>query len=187
MQPLTPEQEHALMRRIVAGDQSALAEFYDQFGALVYGMTLRVLQDAALAEEAAQDTFLKIWHQAERWDAARGKVVTWLLTIARFTAIDRLLKEKRQTPPTSIDIDDMHNLGDADSIPGDMAALDADALRALLRQLPPEQVQAIELAYFQGMSHSEIAAATGQPLGTIQNRIRDGMRSLRGMWLREYE
>ncbi len=175
------------MRRISERDQSALAEFYDQYGALVYGMTLRVLQDNTLAEEAAQDTFLKVWHQAERWDASRGKVVSWLLTIARFTAIDRLQKEKRQAPPSSVDIDEMHGLGETDALLGGVAALDAEALRELLRQLPPEQVQAIELAYFQGLSHSEIATATGQPLGTVKSRIRDGMRALRGMWLREYE
>lgn len=175
------------MRRITERDQSALAEFYDQYGALVYGMTLRVLQDNTLAEEAAQDTFLKVWNQAERWDASRGKVVSWLLTIARFTAIDRLQKEKRQAPPSSVDIDEMHGLGEADALLGSMAALDAEALRELLRQLPAEQVQAIELAYFQGLSHSEIATATGQPLGTVKSRIRDGMRALRGMWLREYE
>ena len=87
----------ALMVRITNQDQTALMELYQRFGSQVYGLVLRVLRDSQLAEEAAQDTFLKVWHKAEQWDPSRGQLSSWLLTIARYAAIDRLRREQRHS------------------------------------------------------------------------------------------
>lgn len=180
----TPPEEAALMQRISQRDQTALADLYDRYAGRVYALALRVLEDAALAEEVTQDTFLKVWDQADRWDAARGKLSTWLLTLARYTAIDRLRRERRLAPLHQVDIDDLaYMLGEA-SITDGVEWLSADALRPLLAQLPREQLEAIELAYFKGMSHSEIAAHLRQPLGTIKSRIRLGLNALRALWIR---
>ncbi|MBL8130639.1 MAG: sigma-70 family RNA polymerase sigma factor [Anaerolineae bacterium] len=177
-------EEAALMRRIIVRDQRALSDLYDRFAGRVYGMAMRVLDDAALAEEVTQDTFLKVWDQAERWNAERGKLSTWLLTLARYTAIDRLRRERRQTPFHPLDVDELANLIGSDS-PVDQAEwLSGEALGRLIPQLPREQVEVIELAFFKGMSHSEIAAHLSQPLGTVKSRIRQGLITLRALWMR---
>ncbi|MCA9913697.1 MAG: sigma-70 family RNA polymerase sigma factor [Anaerolineae bacterium] len=179
----TPADEIELMKRITAHDQTALAELYDQFSARVYGMAYRVLQNQTLAEEATQDTFIKVWQNPHRWDPERGTIASWLLTIARYTAIDRLRKEKRQSPWTAINYEEILDLsGDSGVI--NQAWYDSKALAELIHELSDEQVEAIELAYFSGMSHTEIAEHLHQPLGTIKSRIRDGIRKLRGLWLR---
>jgi RNA polymerase sigma-70 factor (ECF subfamily) len=110
-----------------------------------------------------------------------------VLTIARYTAIDRLRKEKRQTPLTAMDLDHMLNLIGQASVVEKTGWFDAELLRNLLQELPSEQMQAIDLAFFQGMSHSEIAARLDQPLGTVKSRIRQGLQTLRGLWLSETE
>lgn len=175
--------EVELMRRIAARDQQALSELYTQYGARVYGLCLRVLQVAALAEEATQDTFLKVWHQAYQWDPERGKLASWLLTIARYTAIDRLRKEKRQSPWAAVELEEVLNwIGQEGSVRPDW--MEGDFLRSLIQQLPDDQIEAIELAFFKGLSHTEIAAQLDQPLGTIKSRIRNGLQTLRGLWMR---
>jgi RNA polymerase sigma-70 factor, ECF subfamily len=182
----TPPDELLMMQRVVARDQQALTELYDRFAALIYGMALRVLQDPALAEEATQDTFMKVWRQAEEWNPERGKLVSWLLTIARFTAIDRLRKDKRQSP-ASVEMDELLHLASGEGIPEQTALFDDALIQRLLHQLPSEQVEAIECAFFRGMSHTEIAAHLKQPLGTVKSRIRDGLHTLRGLWLQATE
>lgn len=182
----TPPDELLMMQRIVAREQQALTDLYDRFAALIYGMALRVLQDQALAEEATQDTFMKVWRQAEEWDPERGKLVSWLLTIARFTAIDRLRKDKRQSP-ASVEIEEVLNLASVEGIPEQTGMFDDALIRKLMRQLPPDQVEAIEYAFFRGMSHTEIATHLKQPLGTVKSRIRDGLHTLRGLWLQATE
>jgi RNA polymerase sigma-70 factor, ECF subfamily len=182
----TPPDEMLMMQRVVAREQQALTDLYDRFAALVYGMALRVLQDPALAEEATQDTFMKVWHQAAEWDPERGKLVSWLLTIARFTAIDRLRKDKRQAP-ASVEIEEVLNLASTEGIPEQTGMFDDALIRKLMRQLPTDQVEAIECAFFRGMSHTEIAAHLKQPLGTVKSRIRDGLHTLRGLWLQATE
>lgn len=185
MDRLTPEEASALMARIVAQDQTALAELYDLFSGPVYGMAMRVLQNTTLAEEATQDTFMKIWRHAERWNPERGTLSTYLLTIARYTAVDRLRKEQRASPWTAVGLDDLLNLIGESGAATEARFFDSELLRELLHQLPEEQIEAIELAYYKGLSHNEVAEHTQQPLGTIKSRIRDGIRKLRGMWLQE--
>lgn len=176
-----------LMQRIVAREQAAVTELYDQFAPMVYGMTMRVLQNTTLAEEATQDTFMKIWQQADQWDPERGKLVSWLLTIARYTAIDRLRKEKRQSPWTAIGLEDMLTMVGKTSVVKQQKWADAEVLKQLLMDLTDEQRQAIELAFFSGMSHTEVADHLGVPLGTIKSRIRQGLRTLKGLWLAEVD
>jgi RNA polymerase sigma-70 factor (ECF subfamily) len=171
----------ALMARIEAGDQAALAELYAHFARPVYSLAYRVLQNHTLAEEATQDTFMKVWRQSARWDSARGALASWILTIARYTAIDRLRQENRQAAPNSLSLDtaDAPPLADpqAASTPGDGALL-----RAMLAQIPPEQAQVIELGFFGGLTHQELAERLNQPLGTIKTRVRLGLQKLRALW-----
>ncbi|MDX2161461.1 MAG: sigma-70 family RNA polymerase sigma factor [bacterium] len=179
----TPAIEADLMRRIAAHDQKAMAEFYDRFAALVYGMAVRVLENNALAEEAMQDTFLKVWEQAAQWNPERGKLVTWLLTLARYTAIDRLRKERSRATDSAADLDQLlHLLSDAGAVDADRVT-DAQQMRTLLDRLPAEQRQALELAFFKGYTHQEIAERLGQPLGTVKSRIRQALHTLKGLWL----
>ena len=177
---LDPMNEIELIRRINARDQQALSAFYTQFGSLVYGLALRIMQNNTLAEEVTQDTFLKVWNQAHRWDAERGSVVTWLMTITRYTAIDRLRKEK--SPWTAIDLDDVLEFMGKDSPFDDPAWHDGRLIRSLIQQLPADQQQAVEMAFFGAMSHAEMAEQLQIPLGTVKSRVRRGLQTLRELW-----
>lgn len=172
--------ETELIKRLVAQDQSALSELYQQFGGLVYSIALRVVQNPALAEEVTQDAFLKVWHQPSSWDPSRGKFVSWLLTITRYTAIDRLRKEQRRPILDEVELDDLR-IGKR-SMVDDPVWQDGRALRILMQQLPAEQVQVIELAFFEGMSHSELAEHLKLPLGTVKTRVRLGLQKLKTLW-----
>jgi RNA polymerase sigma-70 factor (ECF subfamily) len=174
--------ESELLARIVRQDQLALSELYTRFGGLVYSLARHVLQDDGIAEEVTQDIFLKVWQQAVTWDETRGKFVSWLLTMTRYTAIDRLRKEQRRPMRTSSSIDDLYDIiADHDS-PDENLRLDGETMRALMTQLPDEQHEMIRLAFFGGLSHSEIAARTGIPLGTVKTRLRLGMQKLKSLW-----
>ncbi|MFN8375306.1 MAG: sigma-70 family RNA polymerase sigma factor [Anaerolineae bacterium] len=170
-----------IMRRIAARDQQAFQQLYQRYGKPVYSLAYRVLQNSTLAEEVTQDTFLKIWQQRAHWDSEKGKLLNWLLTITQFTAIDRLRQEKRQPQlhPEAIE--------DADeglvAAQGELQWQDGTVLRGLIAQLPQEQAALIDLAFFQGMTHGEIADATHLPLGTVKTRLRGGLQRLRELWL----
>jgi RNA polymerase sigma-70 factor, ECF subfamily len=157
-----------------SGDQSALAELYDRYSSIVYAVALRVLGDTGAAEDVLQEIFLQLWRNPGAFDAARGNLGSWLAVIARNRAIDAL---RRRRP--EIDIEDV-----VVSVAPDLAA-QADRSRAaqkvrdVLGTMPAQQRSALEMAYFEGMSHSEIAVRTGEPLGTIKTRIRSGLISLR--------
>jgi RNA polymerase sigma-70 factor, ECF subfamily len=179
--------EIVLLSRIRDGDETALAEFYDRFGRLVYSVTYHVLQNDTLAEEVTQDTFLKIWTRAHQWDATRGKITTWLLTIARYTAIDRLRTEQRRDGKGQIDLEEVVNvLGETAPIDEPFWA-DEQLVRDILNDLPTDQRQVLELAYFRDMSHTEMAQALGLPLGTVKGRVRAGLAKLRNLWLQRTE
>jgi len=157
-----------------SGDQSALAELYDRYSAVVYAVALRVLGDTGAAEDVLQEIFLQLWRNPGAFDAARGNLGSWLAVIARNRAIDALRRRKPET-----DIEDV-----IVSVAPDLAA-EADRSRAaqrvreVLGTMPGPQRNALEMAYFEGMSHSEIADKTGEPLGTIKTRIRNGLISMR--------
>jgi RNA polymerase sigma-70 factor (ECF subfamily) len=172
-----------LMQRVAERDQSALSELYGRYGGPVYSLTLRVLQNSTLAEETTQDIFLKVWNQAESWDPSKGQLISWLLTIARYTSIDRLRKESRQPALTETALDDMPNILATRGLVDDPRWQDGRLLRSLMTQLPNEQIQVIELAFFQGLTHSEIAESTKLPLGTVKTRVRLGLQKLKNLWL----
>lgn len=176
----TQEQDVQLIQRVVNRDQSALGVLYDLYGSRVYGMAMRVLNNTTLAEEVTQDTFLKLWDHAARWDANRASLATWLLTMTRYTAIDRLRHEKRQSPWTGISIEDQHEyLVDGD--PTRLQLDDEHDLATLFESLPPEQVEVIRLSFYEGLSHAEMSELLDTPLGTIKSRVRNGLKRLRGM------
>jgi RNA polymerase sigma-70 factor (ECF subfamily) len=176
--------EAELMRRLRARDQAALGELYDRYGRLVYGLSLRILgNDGRLAEESTQDTFMRVWTQAEAWDPNKGRFATWLLTITRRTAIDLLRKEKLPIRSTAVAIDDLaESLGDQ-SIVDDPLWSNGLLIQKLLRQLPDEQRQVIQLAFYAGLSHSQIAEQLNVPLGTVKTRVRLGLQKLRDLWI----
>lgn len=157
-----------------SGDQSALAELYDRYSSVVYAVALRVLGDTGAAEDILQDVFLQLWRNPGAFDSARGSLGAWLAVITRNRAIDSLRRRKPET-----DIEDV-----IVSVAPDLAgAADrsraAEKIRGVLGSMPTAQRSALEMAYFEGMSHSEIATKTGEPLGTIKTRIRAGLMSLR--------
>jgi RNA polymerase sigma-70 factor (ECF subfamily) len=175
------QDELALLARVARGDEVAFLVLYDRHASSVYGLVLRILGDPMLAEEATQDTFLKLWARARQFLPERGSLFSWLLTIARRTALDRLRLERRR--PALSDASDPDDLWQ--SIP-DSGTLSDDArwrsMHLAVQSLPPEQRQVIELAYYQGMSQSEIAEVLGWPLGTVKTRLRTGMQRLREAW-----
>ena len=175
------------MAQILRRDQQALAALYDRYAALLYSLAYHVLQDRGLAEETTQDIFLKVWQQAVTWDASRGKLVSWLLTITRYAAIDRLRKEQRRPLRQSHSLDDLHDVIPDDATADEMQQVDGAVLRQLMAQLPSEQSQVIHLAFFHGLSHSEIAEQTAIPLGTIKTRLRLAMQKLKQMWSAQVE
>jgi RNA polymerase sigma-70 factor, ECF subfamily len=170
----------ALVRRVADGDQTALATLYDSTNRLVYGLILRVLNDAGAAEEVLLDVYTQVWRQASSYDAGRGAPLAWLTTIARSRAIDRLRSGwQDQRRKESLDA-----IGDAASIDANpeeatVASERQQLVREALAQLTPEQREVIELAYYSGLSHSEIAAKLNQPLGTVKTRTRLGMMKLK--------
>lgn len=178
--PYPDPDDRNLVERIERRDQQALATLYERYGGPVYGLAYRVTGSAAMAEEAAQDTFLKVWNQASRWDPDKGKFSSWLLTIARYTAIDRLRQEQRHN---SVPIDNVPDPPSSTGIPHDPVLQDGRMLREMLAQIPPEQAELIEMAFFQGMTHRQLAEQLDLPLGTVKTRVRLGLQKLRGLWI----
>ena len=174
--------EADLVRRITRHDQQALAELYARFGMPVYSLCLRTLQQQGLAEEATQDTFMKVWQNPGAWDAAKGRFSSWLLTVARHTAIDRLRKETRQVTDQAHSLDGVQVMSEH-GLPHDPLLRDGHLLRALLRELPAEQAQVIDMGFFQGLTHRELAEKLDLPLGTVKTRVRLGLQKLRALWI----
>ena len=175
----------ALLRRIIAKDNQALLQHYEQFGGLVFSIAIRVVGDQQIAEEVTQDVFMKVWEKATSFDAERAKFTTWLGQIARNAAIDTVRKQDRRTPDEgSFSIDDNPYVFEK-TVAADYETSNpvrAVALHNALKDLPEEQASLIEMAYFGGMTHTDIAAYTGLPLGTVKSRIRAGMQKLRDAW-----
>jgi RNA polymerase sigma-70 factor, ECF subfamily len=175
------------LKKAALGDQHALSALYDASSRLVYGLVLRIVGDAATAEDVTLDVYLQVWNQAARFDPERGRVVTWLTTIARSRAIDRL-----RASPTELllaePLDIVDELEKGDSNPEASAVLEQRRthVRKALETLSPEQRRALELAFFGGLSQNEIALKLNEPLGTVKTRIRSGMIKLRDA-LRQYE
>jgi len=169
------------MRRMAAGDGGALAELYDRHGRAMFSLAVRILRDEGDAEEIVQDVFAQAWRQASRYDTTRGVVVAWLLMMTRSRAIDRLRARRGQPPLDSDHPSALRDAADA-APPVDLALLTAEDIsrvRAALDALPDAQRMAIELAFHEGLTHTEVAERLEQPLGTIKTRIRVGLLRLR--------
>jgi RNA polymerase sigma-70 factor, ECF subfamily len=163
-----------MVTALKAGDQSAVAQLYDRYSSVVYAVALRVLGDTGAAEDILQEVFLQLWRNPGAFDAARGSLGSWLAVITRNRAIDLIRKRRPETDIEDVIVSVAPDLaGDADR------SRAADKIRGVLGAMPPPQRSALEMAYFQGMSHSEIASKTGEPLGTIKTRIRAGLITLR--------
>ena len=172
------------MARVVRGDEPAFLMLYDRHAARVHALTLRILNDPMLAEEATQDAFLKLWSRARLFLDERGSLLLWLLTIARRTALDRLrLEGRRPVLSDANDPDDLWQvIPDQDSMPEEARWR---SLHFAVQSLDLDYRRVIELAYFQGLSQSEIAEVLGWPLGTVKTRMRAAMEHLRQKWNEE--
>ena len=165
--------------RMADGDQSAMSALYDATNRLVYGLVLRILCDPAIAEEVMLDVYMQVWRQAAGYDMQRGSPLAWLMTVARSRAIDRLRsgiqRQQREEPLEHAD-----NHSSPANIEEEVCASELRGrVQAALDLLSPEQREVIELAYYGGLSHSEIAARLATPLGTVKTRTRLGMMKLR--------
>ena len=165
--------------RWAAKDAAALDVFYERYNRLAFSLIMRIVGNRADAEDVLLDVFWQAWQQASRYDASRGKPVSWLLTIARTRAIDCMRSMARQRT-TGDQPDETFKESPAPGATDMFVLADVrEAVREALHTLSEEQRVPLELAYFQGMSHSEIAASLRQPLGTVKDRIRTGMTHLR--------
>jgi RNA polymerase sigma-70 factor, ECF subfamily len=170
----------ALVQRLLQRDVNAFEELYDRHSRIVYGLVLRILQQTSTAEEVVQDIFLLLWRNAAQYDASRGPFLPWLLTLSRNRAFDHLrLNSERQRRRE----DQAEELPAVVAVPDFEGRLDekrrAVRVRGLIAELQPKQRQSIELAYFEGLSHSEIAAKLQEPLGTVKSWIRNGLLKLK--------
>ena len=173
------QDEHTLLARMQAGEPAAVGELYDLYAGMLYGLAYRITRNRADAEEVTLDAFTQAWQQADRYDPARGGVSAWLITIARTRALDR----RRRQPAYETNLEPWAALPFAETPESKAAqAEQAQQLRTLLNRLPANQRQVLVLAFYQGMTHYEIATHLGEPLGTVKTRARSGLQKLRA-WL----
>lgn len=182
MKPNSSLPDYELLQAISHGQDGALLELFDRYGDRVLGLARKICFDLMIAEEVTQEVFLRVWQKADQFDPRKGKLRTWLLTIARNRAIDRMRKEGRRPPREAVDwIEDDWRPEVTDPLSeGDEPRW--RSLRFALAELPAEQRETLILAYYHGMSHSQIAEYLGEPLGTVKTRIRLGMDKLRKSW-----
>jgi RNA polymerase sigma-70 factor, ECF subfamily len=179
-QPMSREapkrSDEQLVEAVAQADEDALGELYDRFGKIAYGLAYKILQDAALAEDAVQEAFLQIWRGAGSYRPERAKASTWLLTFVHRRAVDLVRREERRRTIPVEPLPEPPGSGLDEEV---VVRSRADVVRDALRRLPPEQREAIELAYYGGLTQSELAARLDQPLGTIKSRMFTGLQRLR--------
>ncbi len=176
---VSDDADRAILVRVASGELHALDELYERYKTMAYSIAYRITNDPTLAEDVVQDAFLGAWRNASRYIEGRGSVKTWLLSIVHHRAIDAVrrrrptteLPERDDVPPPQLQMPDVW---------GDVSAsLDADTIRSALGALSDVQREAIELAYFGGLTQVEIAERTGTPLGTVKSRMRLGLLAMR--------
>lgn len=181
------EDDIILLRQIGNGDAQALSRLYDRYARLVFSLALRIVGRVDLAEEVTQDVFLRVWEKASQYNPRRGSVKTWLVTIARNRTLDVLRRQKRR-PPSWHDIRTPEGEGEwfSEQIVADGPTVEetiqhdweVQRVRVALAQLAPEKRQVLLLAYFEGLSHQEMAERLGLPLGTVKSRLRAALQAL---------
>lgn len=174
----SPTSDNELLRAVARGDETALAAIYDRYRLILFGLILRILHDRQEAEDILQEAFLQVWRRAADFDEARGRAFTWLVTIARSRALDRLRAlGSRAKIADEVAQSPRDDIGDAaeDALKSEQGTI----VRQALAELPEEQRRTLVLAYFEGLTQTEIAARLGDPLGTVKTRMRSGMNRLR--------
>jgi RNA polymerase sigma-70 factor (ECF subfamily) len=180
--PMTIDLAHlsdeALVALCVRADEAALAELYDRYGRVAYGLALRILRDEGLAEDAVQEGFLAVWRSAGRFVPERARASTWILTLVHRRAVDLVRRsERRRAEP----LETMPDEGGGSTEELAWLQLERQRVQAALRRLPDQQREALELAYYGGFTQSELAERLGQPLGTIKSRMFTGLSRLRDL------
>ena len=171
--------DEAVLSLVSQSDDEALAELYDRFGGVAYGLALRILRDESLAQDAVQEAFLAVWRTADRFLAERARASTWILTLVHRRAVDLVRRQERRRgeplesapePVASEEVEEQATI-----------RFQRQVVQEALRQLPPDQREALELGYYAGLTQSELAERLGQPLGTIKSRMFTGLTRLRDL------
>lgn len=180
--------DQTLIQLISRSHQEALSELYDRYARLVFSVAASAVGDVELAEEITQDVFLRVWERAETYVEAQGRVIAWITSIARNRAIDVLRRRNVRVEGHSVGWAEVETIDPPDDQRVEEKvdlAQRKQRVRAAITELPPEQQQALALAYFKGLTHQEIAASLGEPLGTVKTRIRLAMQKLNKMLAEE--
>ncbi|MBI3765372.1 MAG: sigma-70 family RNA polymerase sigma factor [Ignavibacteriales bacterium] len=185
--PQRDAEDIAMIQKIKQNQESALSELYDRYGQLLYSFVMRMLRSVEDAEDIVQDVFLQVWNKADSYEQTKGTVYTWLVTMTRNRAIDRLRSKGYKKHSREIDINSLIMV--ADEVPSNphtktVANESQQMVAGALKQLSVDQQQVLALAYYEGYSQSEIAAKLNVPLGTVKSRMRKGLMTMRS-WLQE--
>jgi len=182
--------DEALLQLITHQQTDALSALYDRYGRLVFSLALQMMGEVSVAEEITQDVFLRVWEKAHTYRTDQARVSTWITSITRYRSIDLLRRRKSRPDHASLAWDDLplNATPVAEGDPEDMTELSMlqKRVRAAIAMLPSEQKKVLALAYFKGLTHSEIAELLGHPLGTVKTRIRAGMQKLRDILRDEF-
>jgi RNA polymerase sigma-70 factor (ECF subfamily) len=170
-----------LLAKIGDKDRDALATLYERYGRRVFALAVRMLNDPIGSEEVTQDVFMSVWRRGASYTSKKGKFTTWLFSIAHNRTIDELRKRRRDRSRENDDIEDHLDIKSGDISPADAAVAQSEyaKIRAAMKNLPEEQKLVVELSYFKGLTQTEIATKTGQPLGTVKTRMRLALKKLR--------
>jgi RNA polymerase sigma-70 factor (ECF subfamily) len=174
-----PEDDTALVARLQRRDAHALAELYDRYGRAVYALILRVVRDGGIAEDLVQETFLRVWNRVQGFDAQRGAIAPWLLAVARNRAID-YLRSVSNRERNALEFEETEHPALYTDMERDLVTSDqARRVKRAMEKLSQNHRQVIELAYFEGLSQTEMAERMGQPLGTVKTWVRTALKNLR--------
>ena len=176
--------DEVLIAEIAGGSRQALEELYDRYSGAVYALAVHILRDSGAAEEAVQDTFFNVWRRASSYSPEKGKVTSWLFSIGHHRVIDEVRKRKRREQPlVGREVDMLNQPDNGHNDPTRHAALQVvrEEIKKAMSALRPEQREVVVLAYYGGMTHSEIASKLEQPLGTVKTRMRLALRKLRNV------
>jgi RNA polymerase sigma-70 factor (ECF subfamily) len=179
--PETDTRDAELIHSVARKDERAFAALYDQYSSILFGLMLRILHSRAEAEDVLQEVFLQVWQQAPSFDASRGRPFTWLVTLARSRAIDRLRATGSRERTAQKSGEEAPRVEEEAADDALLREEQGEVVRRALAELSEEQRSTLLLAYLDGMSQTEIAEKTGQPLGTVKTRTRAGLKKLHGL------